>query len=66
MLSFYTMPPGGVITPARIPRDPVHINDVAPVQRWNLDVMDAAGEVRLRQVVDRIKEECANLEGVQA
>jgi len=37
------------------------VNDTAPAERWNCDVLDAEGEERLRAVVNSIKEDCANL-----
>lgn len=37
-----------------IPRHPTKVNDTAPVERWDCDILDAEGEARLRAVVDSI------------
>ncbi|KAF8438484.1 hypothetical protein L210DRAFT_962355 [Boletus edulis BED1] len=47
--------------PDNIPKDPDMVNDTAPVQRWDCDVLDAKGEARLRAVVDSIMAACENI-----
>jgi hypothetical protein len=37
------------------------VNDTAPVERWDCDILDAEGEARLRAVVDEIKQACENI-----
>ena len=44
-----------------IPRHPTRVNDTAPVERWDCDVLDAVGEVRLCAVVNAIREACENI-----
>ncbi|KAG8937974.1 hypothetical protein FRC00_007021 [Tulasnella sp. 408] len=62
-LCFYSLStiPGSPIQPPPIPRDPEYVNDVAPEERWNEDVLEAGGETRLRQIVQEIFNECQNL-----
>ncbi|KAI6098499.1 hypothetical protein F5141DRAFT_1190740 [Pisolithus sp. B1] len=52
------------IIPHGIPRHPTRVNDTAPKERWDCDVLDANGEARLRAVVDAIKEACENITNV--
>ncbi|KAI6124297.1 hypothetical protein EDD17DRAFT_1486880, partial [Pisolithus thermaeus] len=62
-LSFYhlgTINAQAEIEPLAIPRHPTIVNDTAPEAWWDCDVLDANGEVRLRAVVDAIKEACQN------
>ncbi|KAI0256297.1 hypothetical protein BJV78DRAFT_1117960 [Lactifluus subvellereus] len=49
------------IIPLGIPRHPTRVNDTAPMERWDCDVLDAEGEARLRAVVDSIKTACENI-----
>ncbi|KAF8438583.1 hypothetical protein L210DRAFT_3544458 [Boletus edulis BED1] len=42
------------IKPVNIPKHPTKMNDTAPMQRWDCDILDAEGEARLRAVVDSI------------
>ncbi|KAF8130205.1 hypothetical protein EV363DRAFT_1490422 [Boletus edulis] len=44
-----------------IPKHPTNVNDTAPMQRWDCDVLDAKGEARLRAVVDSIMAACENI-----
>lgn len=37
------------------------MNDPAPADRWDCDILEPAGEERLRLIVNRIMEECAAL-----
>ena len=43
------------IEPPAIPKDPNYTIDTAPIDRWNLDILSAEGEQRLREVVARVK-----------
>ena len=43
-----------------VPRHPTRVNDTAPMERWDCDVLDAEGGARLRAVVDSIKAACEN------
>ncbi|KIJ47964.1 hypothetical protein M422DRAFT_28505, partial [Sphaerobolus stellatus SS14] len=49
------------IVPAAIPRDPARINDTAPKNRWDCDILEPVGEGRLREIVQTIIDECAAL-----
>jgi hypothetical protein len=44
-----------------IPRHPTRVNDTAPAERWDCDVLGAGGEAKLRGVVNAIKEACENI-----
>jgi len=50
------------IMPA-IPRHPTKMNDTAPADRWACDILESTGEERLRQIVQKIIQECAALHG---
>lgn len=49
------------IVPAAIPRHPTEMNDTAPADRWNYDILEPAGEERLRLIVKQIMDGCAAL-----
>ena len=44
-----------------IPRHRTRVNDTAPIERWDCDVLDAEGEARFRAVVDSIMVACENI-----
>jgi hypothetical protein len=47
------------LTPHEIPRDPIFINDTAPVSRWAQDFLDAGeGEAKFLEVVQSVKTLC--------
>ncbi|PFH45354.1 hypothetical protein AMATHDRAFT_160555, partial [Amanita thiersii Skay4041] len=50
------------LTPPTIPRTLTYVNDTAPSERWDCDLLDADGEQRLRGVVEEIKAACEGLE----
>ena len=63
-LCFYrldTTNPDADILPLAIQRHPTRVNDTAPAERWDTDILDSQGELRLRAVVEEIKEACAQL-----
>jgi len=63
-LCFYSVDTTDVdaeIVPRAIPRHPTKVNDTAPEARWNCNVLDEAGEARLRAIVDEIQQACANI-----
>jgi hypothetical protein len=47
------------INPPRIDRDPDTVNDYAPAERWDRDVLEASGEDKLLAVINEIKAGCA-------
>ena len=49
------------ITPNAIPIDPDVTSDTAPAAHWDLELMTAEGEERLREIVRHIKEMSAQL-----
>ncbi|KAJ2920066.1 hypothetical protein MD484_g271, partial [Candolleomyces efflorescens] len=46
------------LTPAAVPADPLFLNDVAPADRWDCDLLEADGAARFRQLVDSVLEMC--------
>lgn len=49
------------VTPAGIPAHPTLVSDVAPVNRWNCDVLQADGVERLKKVVEEVKQMCTQI-----
>ncbi|KAF8529671.1 hypothetical protein BU17DRAFT_36489 [Hysterangium stoloniferum] len=50
-----------IVIPPEIKDDPVVLNDTAPANRWDLDVMEFEGEQRIREIVGHIKIMCDGL-----
>ncbi|KAF8066880.1 hypothetical protein FPV67DRAFT_1417512 [Lyophyllum atratum] len=46
------------VEPKAIPPHPRLVNDIAPVDRWENDLMEDAGEVKMRKVVQAVKAMC--------
>lgn len=44
------------LTPPRIPPDTTILNDTAPRERWNYDIMEDLGEAKLVEIVQEIKQ----------
>ncbi|KAL4067259.1 hypothetical protein V8B97DRAFT_943359 [Scleroderma yunnanense] len=53
--------PHPCIVPVALSRHPTRINNPAPEEWWDCDVLKADGEARLREVVDEIMEACTEL-----
>ncbi|KAI8996271.1 hypothetical protein BD414DRAFT_409153, partial [Trametes punicea] len=51
------------IMPRALPRHLTKVNDTAPANRWDCDILEPAGEERFREIVQRIKDECTALNG---
>ncbi|KAH8987462.1 hypothetical protein EDB92DRAFT_1936077 [Lactarius akahatsu] len=49
------------VTPGAIPPDPNILNDLAPIERWNCDLLEDEGINRIRQVVQDVKAMCQAL-----
>jgi hypothetical protein len=49
------------IAPMNILRHPTRMSDVAPKDRWDLDILTAEGENKLRAVVEEIKQASKSL-----
>ena len=43
------------LLPIRVIPDPQFLIDTAPKARWNYDILDAAGEAKLREAVEEVK-----------
>lgn len=54
------------ISPIAIPPHPTRVNDTAPANRWEYDILQPEGEQRLRGIVDYIKAGCEALVGGEA
>ena len=52
----------GYVLPELIPDDRRYSIDIAPANRWNLDVLTPQGEERLRNVATHVKTMCAELQ----
>ena len=50
------------VTPPAIPADPMFLNDVAPADRWNYDLLEADGIARMRQVAQDVRAMCQALD----
>jgi len=50
------------LTPPRIIPHPDIVTDIAPKERWDLELFEPQGEARLKQVVDHIKAMVAGLQ----
>jgi hypothetical protein len=46
------------LEPAAILRDPIRVNDTAPQERWDVDLLEGAGVLRLERLVANIKAVC--------
>lgn len=60
-LCFYSITKAGLISPEYILTSPKYVTDIAPVGRWNYDILAAEGEAELRRIVQVITTECAQL-----
>jgi hypothetical protein len=49
------------ITPGKIPRNDDFITDVAPIERWDCDILGEEGEARFRTIVAEVNAMCATL-----
>lgn len=57
-LRFYCVDTGdgtAPVLPPRLPRDPEIINDTAPSEQWDCDILEAEGEERLWEIVREIQ-----------
>ena len=62
-LCFYTwVRETRIVQPKAIPLDPDFPIDTAPENRWNLDLLTAEGEEKLRQVIAHIKVLCGTIQ----
>lgn len=50
-----------MLTPLKIEKDLRVVNDRAPADRWNLDVLTHEGEQRIRQLVEHVKAMCREI-----
>jgi hypothetical protein len=65
VLSVYKYDIATGLMPPQTPRDPIFVNDVAPKERWDCNILEDAGEQRLRAIVEEIKAMCAQLQGAR-
>jgi hypothetical protein len=56
----YDLDKNTVERPAII-RDPSYVTDVAPLERWNYELMERGGEERMRALVKEVKTMCSSL-----
>jgi hypothetical protein len=61
-LSFYEYDPvTHALRPEVIQSDPAYFADVAPISRWDCDVLQQEGADRLKGIVEKVKEMCAQV-----
>jgi hypothetical protein len=53
---YWCMTHNGVVSPPQIQHHPLYCTDTAPRERWNHDVMEGSGEVRLRALTNEVKQ----------
>ncbi|KAF8151808.1 hypothetical protein B0H34DRAFT_729067 [Crassisporium funariophilum] len=57
-LCFYTVALGDNIKPARSPPEIPTRNDETPMEWWDCDLLDDDGAIRLKEVVNKIRNKC--------
>jgi hypothetical protein len=60
-LAFYTVTPESAILPARAALSEFPTNDTTPADWWDCDLLEDHGAIRLKEVVEKIKNQCENL-----
>jgi len=55
---YKTQRESGDIEPQEIVENPRRVTDNAPLERWNINLLDAEGERRVREIVAHINEMC--------
>ena len=46
------------VSPPSIPHDSKHLTDVAPVNRWNLDLLEKTGEEKFKEIAAEVRSMC--------
>lgn len=57
----YAAKSGWPILPERVPPHPEMTTDTAPQSRWDADVMEDEGAIKLKEVINEIRNQCENL-----
>ncbi|KAG0644482.1 hypothetical protein HOY80DRAFT_940246 [Tuber brumale] len=58
-LCVYTIKRGsGEMDPPGIVEDPLRVADIAPMERWNINLLDQEGEDCVREIVAHINQMC--------
>lgn len=60
-MCFYSATVGCPTAPGRLPSDPELLCDTAPRSRWDCDVLEDEGAILLKEVVNKIRNQCENL-----
>jgi len=63
-LCFYslnTADDDGEILPLQIPQHPTKLNDYAPANRWEYNILGEGGEAKLRAIIEEVLQGCAAL-----
>lgn len=60
-LCFYNAKAGWSIAPPKIPPHAELMSDTAPQSRWDCDLTEDEGAIRLKEVVNEIRNQCENL-----
>ncbi|KAF9478739.1 hypothetical protein BDN70DRAFT_835427 [Pholiota conissans] len=59
-LAFYASTPGSAILPTRAGATDGTIVDEAPADWWDCDILEDDGAIRLKEVVNKIRNQCEN------
>ncbi|KAF9467527.1 hypothetical protein BDZ94DRAFT_1248323 [Collybia nuda] len=60
-LCFYSIQEGSSIAPLSVIPDPDLLVETVPSDRWDCDLLDDDGAIRLKEVVNKIRNQCENL-----
>jgi len=58
---YKTQRESGDIEPQGIVENPLRVTDTAPLERWNINLLEPEGERRVREIVAHINEMCPEL-----
>lgn len=50
-----------ILSPSSIARDAMSVTDVAPADRWNYELLEENGELKVKTLVASVKEMCEEI-----
>lgn len=53
---YYLESQNNKLTPSLIAKDLTFINDTAPAERWNIDILNDEGYIKFKEIVDDVKQ----------
>lgn len=57
---------GKIITPIAIPDNPLKVIDNVPSNRWELDILEPAGDAQFREIIQEIMDGCHALDAFRS